>query len=587
MTSFAATFVGLLTEATRSRARHAKPVASWSVVQRTPTDRYRRKPADVIKLSFSTHAAAVACRRALQTPNWMDARVLSMLIGKTEAAAKEALAAGDLTGWYVRTAEGGVEPGARFMIEAGLHPECWLTWPGGAPAGRGERLTTCALEKHITWEQLLRCRSERPGYTPKKVTSLAVEEVAGRVAACVMVSLRQDAPAERTVTRVEASDEGALLTALNKKLVALDPDVMVTFGGRRVDWRLLQAGYARAEQAPFEGWSRLSAVAAGSRSDMADSARVTFECPGRCEFDVQAWMQRNQASIKARSYDLEDVARDLLDRPPAVGPEERAQLMLDLLFTAAPRNKAFHALLKELSYAAASGAPSADICAGCGTQKVLRQKLMRVARARPERFVLVDAPPRPPADSTKRKRGGDDDDDEGGFAGGKVLDAKAALYGPDRPVAVFDFGSLYPSIMMERNICVTARIQLADAQKRGIPLAEVPPCPWTQGTWLADDGQAHRLGDALPPGAVMHADGFELTLADGTVWRRCPSTVLAFVAKVRSIHSNRALQPALLFSRGEGHPPTDPPPRPSAARRMDPDPYRPSLFTLFIYPDNI
>ena len=534
MTSFAATFVGLLTEATRSRARHAKPVSSLSVVQRTPTDNFRDKPADVIKLSFSTHNAAVACRRALQTPNWMDARVLSMLIGRTEAAAKEALASGCLEGWHVRTAESGIEPGGRFMVEAGLHPECWLSWPQGPSATKGERLTSCSMEKHISWEALLRCRVERPGYAPKKTTALAVEALGPKVTAVAMVTVRQDIPSERAVVRVVANTQEALLLLLNKKLIEIDPDVLVTFGGRRADWRLLEAAYVRAEQKPFEGWSRLAEGDTRGRVDQADAARVTFECPGRCEFDIQAWMQRNQASIKARSYDMDDVVRDMLGATFVDTAEGRAGAALDLLFTAAPRNKAFHALLKELSYAAASGAPSADICAGCGTQKVLRYKLLRVAIRRPERFVFVDAPPRPPADSAKRKRGGDDDDDEGGFAGGKVLEAKAALYGPDRPVAVFDFGSLYPSIMCERNICVTTRIKLSDAQKRGIPLAEIPPCPWTTGTWLADDGQAHQLGDALPLGAAMHADGFEITLADGAVWRRCPTTVLAFVAKVRA-----------------------------------------------------
>lgn len=373
---------------------------------------------DVIKLTFATHAASMACRRALQTPNWLDARVLSMLVGKPEQAAKAALAAGDLAGWHVRTAEAGVEPASRFMVEAGLHPECWLAWPQGAQAAKGSRLTTCAMEKHISWAQLLRCRIERPGYAPKTITSLAVEAVGATVTAVELVTLRQDAPAERAVARVSADTEGALLRLVNRKLLELDPDVLVTYGGRRADWRLLEAAYERAEQAPFEGWSRLEGGATRGRVDQADAARITFDCPGRCEFDVQAWMQRNQASIKARSYDLDDVVRDMMGTTLVEGAAERAQAVLNLLFVAAPRNKAFHALLKELSYAAASGAPSADICAGCGTQKVLRQKLLRVALRRPERFVFVDAPPREPAGSIKRKR--DDDDDEGGFAGGKV-----------------------------------------------------------------------------------------------------------------------------------------------------------------------
>ena len=39
----------------------------------------------------------------------------------------------------VRTAEGRADPASRFMVEAGLHPECWLAWLQGAQATRAQR----------------------------------------------------------------------------------------------------------------------------------------------------------------------------------------------------------------------------------------------------------------------------------------------------------------------------------------------------------------------------------------------------------------------------------------------------------------
>ena len=139
------------------------------------------------------------------------------------------------------------------------------------------------------------------------------------------------------------------------------------------------------------------------------------------------------------------------------------------------------ALVKELHYANASGAPSSDICAGCGTQRTLRQKLLRVARARDEYFIFPDV-----------ARAGPKMDEEPadgvGFKGGKVLDAIAALYGKNEPVAVFDFGSLYPSIMRERNLCVTSRMTLQQARSMGVETAEIPPCPWADGVWITPSG---------------------------------------------------------------------------------------------------
>ena len=264
--------------------------------------------------------------------------------------------------------------------------------------------------------------------------------------------------------------------------------------------------------------------------------------------------------IKSRSYDMEDISVEMLGRELGPTAVDRATFVLDLLFTPSSTNKAYQALSKELHYANVSGASGADICAGCGTQRTLRQKLLRVARSRPERFIFLDAPPEEATEKKEKKRkhtpwgkdaGSDDSDsDEGGssevgFKGGKVLAVKAALYGPDRPVCVFDFGSLYPSIMRERNLCVTTRLTLAAGRRAGVPLAEVPPCPWVEGVWVGEGGLRRTWGVAANEGlpltaeeaaaASLSEDGHTLQLADGTSMQRCPTTVLATVSAAHMV----------------------------------------------------
>ena len=146
--------------------------------------------------------------------------------------------------------------------------------------------------------------------------------------------------ADSTVHVVQESQAQAFLNAFTALVKTINPDVMVNFGGRRNDWRALDDAWKSLGKPPFDGWSRVPEIAAETRPDTADIARVTFTCPGRIEFDVQAWLQRNQ-SIKIRSYDLDDVVREFLKRDPADGCEGRAKDVIELLNTASPKNKSY------------------------------------------------------------------------------------------------------------------------------------------------------------------------------------------------------------------------------------------------------
>lgn len=165
-------------------------------------------------------------------------------------------------------------------------------------------------------------------------------QVVASVAADVHLLKASIVLADASVHPVEAASKKAFLAALTREMQRLNPDVLVNFSARRNEWRALSDAWVEIGEVPFEGWSRVPSIPTEIRQDTADNARVTLTCPGRIEFDVQAWLQRNQ-SIKIRSYDLDDVVREFLKREPSEGCEGRAKDVIDLLNTASPKNKSF------------------------------------------------------------------------------------------------------------------------------------------------------------------------------------------------------------------------------------------------------
>lgn len=274
---FATQLVGLLEAELKERFRSVKePIVGWALEKRTPADHYRAEPSTVLRVTFPSKAVADGARRLAHTPaKWLD----------PDTASKVA-----------QTAEADVDPAARYLVEAFLNPEAWLAWPPGGGLQPGQRLTACALEKHVTPATVRQSGSTRAGDAPKKVVALAVHAEGAALRRVVAISVVLGC-SDRTVWECGDPTERTLLRALDAHIKTADPDVLVTFGARRVDWRLLETAYAKNGMDPFEGWSRLKGAPTRGEPDRADAARVTFRCPGRIEFDVQAWLQRNQVII--------------------------------------------------------------------------------------------------------------------------------------------------------------------------------------------------------------------------------------------------------------------------------------------------
>ena len=70
--------------------------------------------------------------------------------------------------------------------------------------------------------------------------------------------------------------------------------------------------------------------------------------------------------------------------------------------------------------------------------------------------------------------------------------------------------------------------------------AEIPPCPWADGSWITPGGDRRTIG-AIPETdagyvidgqrVVLEDDGHILKFADGARWERDPESVLACVSK--------------------------------------------------------
>ena len=538
---------------------------------RTPADHYRPGPAPALRLEFATPRAAQEAKRLLGAPSTTAGsgswpRELERALGSIESPPL--------------TADARVTPEARALLDAGLSPEDWISLPAGGC--RGGRVSRCALEAHVDFSKLGALRVEKAGAAPKRVLALALRtlgsggDAGSSLVAAAVSYCRTSSPgdAEQQLFVLER-DEKLLLRQLSAAISAADPDVVVVHGARRRGFRWLQAAGERLGVDAFESWGRLNDTGMTLEPDAADEDRVQSHVSGRIVLDIEAWAQR---SLKLRDYELgalcehvgapapsrmDRSARREAERSPegraALGAEAAAECAAVLAVVFSPSLAPIDSML---AYASVTGCTAAA-AAVRGTQFVLFQKLLRIARNRPERFVFPDpeVKRKPPHKEDKKRKSmapvfsaqpaKKADPEEGSFKGGRVLPAKPGLYGLRQKderrrgcVAVVDFGSLYPSIMRADSICPTTRLTMAEALAAGIPVGDIVPAPWSSGAWVDPEGREVVLPPAdddaprkLPDGRTARlaldefgrALGQKLELSDGTTWTRSPRDTLVFV----------------------------------------------------------
>jgi DNA polymerase delta subunit 1 len=255
-------------------------------------------------------------------------------------------------------------------------------------------------------------------------------------------------------------DEDALVHHIGETLALLDADIVLTYDFSRTCRGLLgKKGTAKAGSPVARGLSRR--LAAELR--MTAKSNELSGLAGRLGFDLQKQVEKDH---RLTDYSLGSVSEHLCQEPMP----ELSESTLVKLREERPRSYAQHVLRQaeaclrifdHLAYlynfvemARVTGCPLAYLLERGQAVKVQAQ-LLREAKLRA--FVLPSQRPGTGEEST--------------FEGATVLEPCSGFY--RAPVAVLDFASLYPSIMLAHNLCYSTmlgagREKLADAPKHSV-----------------------------------------------------------------------------------------------------------------------
>ena len=269
----------------------------------------------------------------------------------------------------------------------------------------------------------------------------------------------------KSVTVFCFEDERQMFYGIRNIVRAVDPDIMVTYNGDMFDWPYL---VSRAEHLGIDGFTKLCRLRNRDTKVVADSFqsraagkhmlnKINFD--GRDNFDLYYWMKKNK---KFRSYKLDSVANEIIGlnkvelaytRIPEYQQTADGRTLL-LVYALFDVQLLFFLMAKlQMEQATATSSRLNGIMfrevlyRGMGLRG--RSKLLRWGRKQPIAPYIFQ---------TKVNR-----DEAKSYEGASVLEPKRGFW--DFPVATLDFGSLYPSIMLERNLCITTKVSKEEIRR--------------------------------------------------------------------------------------------------------------------------
>lgn len=263
--------------------------------------------------------------------------------------------------------------------------------------------------------------------------------------------------------------EHSMLQRFRDYVELVDPDIL---SGYNIDGYDLPYLYERAEALKIDKYfiqnsrdkERGSYLKKNTFNSTATGKRKDYDliCEGRFAFDVLKFIKNPANRIKLRSYKLGNVSEHFLGKTKVEmpyndipryyhgTPEQRAHLGYYGWYDSELCNdlmQRFMALIDYTETARVSGTPMKFLMSR-GTQILTMSLLLRYARRRG--FVVPS--------STDNQN---DEETEGAT----VLTPVKGFHEEKDPVVTLDFQSLYPSIIMDDNICYCTKVPLSWARK--------------------------------------------------------------------------------------------------------------------------
>ena len=364
------------------------------------------------------------------------------------------------------------------------------------------------------------------------------------------------------------TDEPSLITEFLDYMREVDPDVVTGYNTEKFDWPHLigRLKYFNC----LDQLQKLPRYGAVTEHVGQEDAWNTIDIPGRIVHDMCIWTKKNR---QYREYKLDFVCKENeIDGKDDVSYNQIAELSkthegrvklavyceLDSrLVCMLVQKKSLDPLGKTLSLSSITGVNPEDLLFR-GSMNTLRACILRYAHR--DNFLLSC-----PSYGDNKPKLADDEEDhsEDKYEGGKVLKPITGFYRD--PVVTLDFGSLYPSCMMEMNMCCSTSLSRQEATVQNIPYNQ-PPCPSLNGIWMLDDKKYAKVYESSEKkddydiginfsfysskdsklaqftnelnAAIIFSDGttaelsdggYQLNFSDGRVLKRRDSDVLVFV----------------------------------------------------------
>lgn len=283
---------------------------------------------------------------------------------------------------------------------------------------------------------------------------------------------------------IACSDETAMFVAFGQFLSTFDPDVFVGHNlvGFDIPYLVTRANCLGVEEIMHMGrrrrfrWAPPRTITRVRKNgDTRTSLRA--DTPGRIQLDTLTFVQgvRKESSYKlgalAQKYlndGKDDVGYQMINPLWRQSPSTRARLchycLKDVrLSMGLAAHKEFEMLLAIVELSRGTRVLASRLLSSGNQEKV---KTLVLNQARTPNFCPDGIPVFFPYEPPKTR----DKDDK--FKGATVISPQRGVHGPHQPVAVGDFSSLYPSIMISHNICYTT--MLTDAQSSSVPHDTAP-----------------------------------------------------------------------------------------------------------------